>query len=69
MSSGILVASQQGVDLVVSQHRRRHQQPEAGARDYGRGFWSQQWLGLKRLAGRDRGPVREPSGPAAAERA
>ena len=22
------------------------------ARDYGRGFWSQQWLGLKRLAGR-----------------
>ncbi|HEY1226239.1 MAG TPA: fatty acid hydroxylase, partial [Ramlibacter sp.] len=21
-------------------------------RDYGRGFWSQQWLGLKRLAGR-----------------
>ena len=23
-----------------------------GLRDYGRGFWSQQWLGLKRLAGR-----------------
>ena len=23
-----------------------------GGRDYGRGFWSQQWLGLKRLAGR-----------------
>jgi sterol desaturase/sphingolipid hydroxylase (fatty acid hydroxylase superfamily) len=22
-------------------------------RDYGRGFWSQQWLGLKRLAGKD----------------
>ena len=22
-------------------------------RDYGRGFWSQQWLGLRRLAGRD----------------
>ena len=22
-----------------------------GGRDYGRGFWSQQWLGLKRLAG------------------
>jgi sterol desaturase/sphingolipid hydroxylase (fatty acid hydroxylase superfamily) len=21
-------------------------------RDYGRGFWSQQWLGLKRLAGK-----------------
>ena len=26
-------------------------QVEAG-RDYGRGFWAQQWLGLKRLAGR-----------------
>ena len=24
----------------------------AGVRDYGRGFWAQQWLGLKRLAGR-----------------
>jgi sterol desaturase/sphingolipid hydroxylase (fatty acid hydroxylase superfamily) len=23
-----------------------------GGRDYGRGFWSQQWLGVKRLAGR-----------------
>jgi sterol desaturase/sphingolipid hydroxylase (fatty acid hydroxylase superfamily) len=23
-----------------------------GLRDYGRGFWSQQWQGLKRLAGR-----------------
>ena len=22
-------------------------------RDYGRGFWAQQWLGVKRLAGRD----------------
>ena len=22
------------------------------SRDYGRGFWSQQWLGLKRLLGR-----------------
>ena len=22
-------------------------------RDYGRGFWSQQWIGLKRLVGRD----------------
>jgi sterol desaturase/sphingolipid hydroxylase (fatty acid hydroxylase superfamily) len=21
-------------------------------RDYGRGFWAQQWLGLKRLAGK-----------------
>ncbi|MDN3546136.1 MAG: sterol desaturase family protein [Roseateles asaccharophilus] len=27
----------------------RDQLPEEGARDYGRGFWSQQWLGLRRL--------------------
>ena len=27
----------------------RDQLPEAGARDYGRGFWQQQWLGLKRV--------------------
>jgi sterol desaturase/sphingolipid hydroxylase (fatty acid hydroxylase superfamily) len=32
----------------------RDQLPDEGARDYGRGFWAQQWLGLKRLAGRDR---------------
>jgi sterol desaturase/sphingolipid hydroxylase (fatty acid hydroxylase superfamily) len=30
----------------------RDQLPEEGARDYGRGFWRQQWLGLQRLAGR-----------------
>ncbi|GAP36988.1 sterol desaturase family protein [Piscinibacter sakaiensis] len=30
----------------------RDQLPEEGGRDYGRGFWSQQWLGLRRLAGR-----------------
>jgi sterol desaturase/sphingolipid hydroxylase (fatty acid hydroxylase superfamily) len=30
----------------------RDQWPEAGGRDYGRGFWSQQALGLKRLVGR-----------------
>jgi sterol desaturase/sphingolipid hydroxylase (fatty acid hydroxylase superfamily) len=30
----------------------RDQLPEEGGRDYGRGFWAQQWLGLKRLAGR-----------------
>jgi len=23
--------------------------PEGIGRDYGRGFWSQQWLGLKRM--------------------
>ncbi|RZK99356.1 MAG: fatty acid hydroxylase family protein [Rubrivivax sp.] len=27
----------------------RDQLPEFGGRDYGRGFWAQQWLGLKRL--------------------
>lgn len=27
----------------------RDQLPEAGARDYGRGFWQQQWFGLRRL--------------------
>jgi sterol desaturase/sphingolipid hydroxylase (fatty acid hydroxylase superfamily) len=27
------------------------QMPEGGARDYGRGFWAQQWLGLRRLLG------------------
>ena len=26
--------------------------PEGASRDYGRGFWSQQWLGFKRLLGR-----------------
>lgn len=30
----------------------RDQLPEEGARDYGRGFWAQQWLGLKRLVGK-----------------
>lgn len=30
----------------------RDQLPEEGQRDYGRGFWAQQWLGLKRLAGK-----------------
>ncbi|MDM4766082.1 sterol desaturase family protein [Pelomonas sp. SE-A7] len=30
----------------------RDQLPEEGGRDYGRGFWRQQWLGLKRMAGR-----------------
>ncbi|CAH0355153.1 sterol desaturase family protein [Aquabacterium sp. CECT 9606] len=27
----------------------RDQLPEFGGKDYGRGFWAQQWLGLKRL--------------------
>ncbi|WOB06735.1 sterol desaturase family protein [Piscinibacter gummiphilus] len=30
----------------------RDQLPEEGARDYGRGFWAQQWLGLRRMVGR-----------------
>jgi sterol desaturase/sphingolipid hydroxylase (fatty acid hydroxylase superfamily) len=30
----------------------RDQLPGEGRRDYGRGFWVQQWLGLKRLVGR-----------------
>lgn len=30
----------------------RDQLPEHGGRDYGRGFWAQQWLGLKRMVGR-----------------
>jgi sterol desaturase/sphingolipid hydroxylase (fatty acid hydroxylase superfamily) len=29
----------------------RDQLPEEGARDYGRGFWRQQWLGLRRMVG------------------
>ncbi len=29
----------------------RDQLPEYGGRDYGTGFWAQQWLGLKRLLG------------------
>jgi len=30
----------------------RDQLPQEGGRDYGRGFWRQQWLGLRRLVGR-----------------
>ena len=30
----------------------RDQLPEFGSRDYGRGFWRQQWLGLQRLLAR-----------------
>ena len=29
----------------------RDQLPDEGGRDYGRGFWAQQWLGLRRLFG------------------
>lgn len=31
----------------------RDQSPDQGARDYGTGFWRQQWLGCKRLIERD----------------
>jgi hypothetical protein len=27
----------------------RDQLPAEGGRDYGRGFWQQQWLGLRRI--------------------
>ncbi|MES2886459.1 MAG: sterol desaturase family protein [Pseudomonadota bacterium] len=33
----------------------RDQLPEEGGRDYGQGFWSQQWHGLKRVLGRQTG--------------
>ena len=33
----------------------RDQLPEAGNRNYGRGFWAQQWLGVVRLWGRGQG--------------
>ena len=36
----------------------RDQLPEEGGCDYGRSFWAQQWLGLRRLA---RSLVRSPS--------
>ena len=39
----------------------RDQLPEAGGRDYGRGFWRQQWLGLQRFVcprKADAGPAR-----------
>lgn len=41
----------------------RDQWPAHGGRDYGRGFWSQQWLGLVRLAheGGRRAPDRSPN--------
>jgi sterol desaturase/sphingolipid hydroxylase (fatty acid hydroxylase superfamily) len=32
----------------------RDQLPEEGGREYGRSFWAQQWMGLKRLVGLDR---------------
>jgi sterol desaturase/sphingolipid hydroxylase (fatty acid hydroxylase superfamily) len=31
----------------------RDQLPQNGGRDYGRGFWAQQWLGMRRLMGRN----------------
>ncbi|MBB3197013.1 sterol desaturase family protein [Roseateles terrae] len=34
----------------------RDQLPDEGNREYGQGFWAQQWLGLRRLFGRDRAP-------------
>jgi sterol desaturase/sphingolipid hydroxylase (fatty acid hydroxylase superfamily) len=37
----------------------RDQLPQEGGRDYGRGFWMQQWLGLMRLAGPSGADVRQ----------
>ena len=36
-------------DLILDPTGVRDQLPEFGGKDYGRGFWAQQWLGLKRL--------------------
>ncbi|MDO9002745.1 MAG: sterol desaturase family protein [Aquabacterium sp.] len=36
-------------DLTLEPTGVRDQLPEFGSKDYGRGFWAQQWLGLKRL--------------------
>ena len=36
-------------DLALEPTGVRDQLPEFGGKDYGRGFWAQQWLGLKRL--------------------
>jgi sterol desaturase/sphingolipid hydroxylase (fatty acid hydroxylase superfamily) len=36
-------------DLPMEPTGVRDQLPEFGGKDYGRGFWAQQWLGLKRL--------------------
>ena len=37
----------------------RDQLPQEGGRDYGRGFWMQQWLGLMRLGGPSGADVRQ----------
>lgn len=39
----------------------RDQLPEEGGRDYGTGFWRQQWLGLARLAAAFRRPAAAPA--------
>jgi sterol desaturase/sphingolipid hydroxylase (fatty acid hydroxylase superfamily) len=36
-------------DAAIEPTGIRDQLPEAGGRDYGKGFWAQQWLGLRRL--------------------
>jgi sterol desaturase/sphingolipid hydroxylase (fatty acid hydroxylase superfamily) len=42
----------------------RDQLAAEGGRDYGQGFWAQQWLGLKRLASRDPWPGNRAAGEA-----
>lgn len=39
-------------DMKLAPTGVRDQLPEEGGRDYGRGFWRQQWLGLMRVLGR-----------------
>lgn len=41
-------------EFVMTGIRDQLPAPEGTARDYGKGFWSQQWLGLKRMLGLDR---------------
>ena len=39
-------------DAVIGRTGVRDHLPDFGGRDYGQGFWSQQWLGVKRLFGK-----------------
>jgi sterol desaturase/sphingolipid hydroxylase (fatty acid hydroxylase superfamily) len=57
-----LLAGSARFDAAVPPTGIRDQLPEFGGRDYGRGFWAQQWLGLVRLV---RPPAPERPGAAA----
>jgi len=43
-----------GKEFAMTGIRDQLPSPEGSGREYGQGFWSQQWLGLKRMFGRDR---------------